>query len=77
LRPHVGGCGASHLHHAEQARHRLADPRPEDPVTGRVVTESPVRVYSAQELNATGNPNLCGALRQLDPGFHRGDQRWA
>lgn len=45
-------------------------PRPVDPVTGRVVTESPVRVYSAQELNATGSPNLGGALRQLDPSFH-------
>lgn len=45
-------------------------PRPVDPVTGRVVTESPVRVYSAEELNATGNPSLGGALRQLDPSFH-------
>lgn len=45
-------------------------PRPVDPVTGRVVTESPVRVYPAQELNATGNPNPGGALRQLDPSLH-------
>jgi hypothetical protein len=45
-------------------------PRPVDPITGRVVTESPVRVYSAQELNATGSPSRGGALRLLDPSFH-------
>jgi len=42
-------------------------PRAVDPVTGRAITESAVRVYSAQELNETGDPSLGGALRRLDP----------
>jgi hypothetical protein len=42
-------------------------PRPVDPVTGQVVTLSPVSVYPAQQLGATGRLDLGRALQQLDP----------
>jgi hypothetical protein len=45
-------------------------PRAVDPLTGRAVTESAVSVYSARELIATGDPDLAGALRRLDPSVH-------
>jgi len=42
-------------------------PRAVNPVTGRAVTESLVTVHTAQEVVATGDPDLAGALRRLDP----------
>jgi len=45
-------------------------PRTVDPGTGRAVTESAVKIHSAQELAATGDPDLAGALRRIDPSVH-------